>query len=186
MKDISKHYQHLTTDERFRLFVAALGRKDEQELDRLEDSCPRLNYSMQDYGYTAKKMRFMVFAMASALEGLRTDLMAALAFGLAMSYDGRETEDGDRCAEQMLNSFRKFMRVREGKRQGWRRFCDELSVDPDAIAAPFTEHVAMMERVLDNAYETSTDFVDNLDAEEKRIRGIADVEHRVLTEAWPS
>jgi len=64
--------------------------------------------------------------------------------------------------------------------------CDELGVDADVIAAPLTEHVATMERVLDNAFDSSTELVDDLDVEEERIRGIADAEYRVLTEAWPN
>ncbi len=60
MKDIAKHYALLSADERFRLFVAAVGRKDEQELDRLEATCPGRRYDAQDYEYTRRKSHFMV------------------------------------------------------------------------------------------------------------------------------
>ena len=41
-------YDRLSADERFRLTLAALARDDENELRRLEDSCPRHTYSMAD------------------------------------------------------------------------------------------------------------------------------------------
>jgi hypothetical protein len=67
--------------------------------------------------------------------------------------------------------------------KGWRRFCHDLGVDPDALAAPFTEHVEAMEYVLDRAYEAACQFVEDPDADERRVREIADAEHRVLSEA---
>jgi hypothetical protein len=40
-RERATYYPTLTADERFQLFVAALARDDDQELDRLEDTCPR-------------------------------------------------------------------------------------------------------------------------------------------------
>ena len=81
MKDIAKQYPLLTADERFRLFVEAMGRKDEQELDRLEATCPRRIYSAQEYEYARRKMHFTVLALTSAIEKLRVDLLASNALG---------------------------------------------------------------------------------------------------------
>jgi hypothetical protein len=41
-------YDQLQPGERFRLTLAALGRGDEDEVQRLETTCPRKNYSMAD------------------------------------------------------------------------------------------------------------------------------------------
>ena len=104
MKDISNHYQHLTAEERFRLFVQAMGRKDEQELDRLDNTCPRKTYTQQDWEYTNMKMTFTVYALASALEAVRTDLLAAIAMGLGLAVDD---DDPDK-ADSIMDAFKRL------------------------------------------------------------------------------
>ena len=79
MKDLSKHYEQLTADERFRLWTEAMGRKDDQELDRLEATCPRRRYDAQDYEYTRRKQRFCQLAFMTAIRHLENDLLTMLA-----------------------------------------------------------------------------------------------------------
>jgi hypothetical protein len=128
VKDISKQYPLLTADERFRLFVEAMGRKDEQELDRLEATCPRKHYTAQDYDYTQKKMRFIVYSLASALELLRLDLLAYVALMTALAADD---DTGDE--EKALSMFRQLMQLRQGKRNGWLQFCARIGVSPTRL-----------------------------------------------------
>ena len=45
---MSRHYAALTAPERFALVVEAMARRDSAEADRLEDTCPRLTYRMED------------------------------------------------------------------------------------------------------------------------------------------
>ena len=138
MKDLSRHYEQLTADERFRLWVEAMGRKDGQELDRLEATCPRRRYDAQDDDYTRRKRRFTVHALMSALQRLQIDLLASTALVVALANDD---SGNDSTSDKAIEAFRLFMRLRQGKRDGWLRFCDRIGVDPDAMTAPFLEYV---------------------------------------------
>ena len=48
---LAKHYDRLTPEERFRLFIEARARGDAGERRHLEKSCPRLIYEMNDKAY---------------------------------------------------------------------------------------------------------------------------------------
>ena len=48
---LTKFYEYLTPEERFRLFIAARARADAGECRNLEKSCPRLIYEMNDTAY---------------------------------------------------------------------------------------------------------------------------------------
>jgi len=51
---LSRHYDSLTPDERFKLALAALSRGDEDELLQLYATCPRKTYSMPDAAFHDK------------------------------------------------------------------------------------------------------------------------------------
>lgn len=138
MKDISKHYALLTPDERFRLFVEVIGRKDEQELDRLEATCPRRNYNAQDSEYTRKKWSFTVLALMTAVQKLRIELLASTALIVALAT---EANPNDTASAKAMEAFKTFIRLRQGKCDGWLQFCEGLGVNPDAMTAPFLENV---------------------------------------------
>jgi hypothetical protein len=48
---LTKFYEYLTPEERFRLFIEARARADAGECRNLEKSCPRLLYEMNDMAY---------------------------------------------------------------------------------------------------------------------------------------
>jgi hypothetical protein len=52
MKDLGKLYDRLRPEERVRAVLKAEARRDEQEVKRLIESCPRKTYSMADAAYT--------------------------------------------------------------------------------------------------------------------------------------
>lgn len=55
MRDnLAKFYNYLTTEERFRLAVIALGRQDNKEIEALKSTCPRINVSMLDPAFGEK------------------------------------------------------------------------------------------------------------------------------------
>ena len=178
MKDIAKQYPLLTAEERFRLFVEAMGRKDEQELDRLENTCPRRNYTMQDYDYTHRKMQFMVLALTSAIQKLRIDLLASTALVVALANDDNSN---DSAADKAIEAFKKFMRVRQGKRDGWLRFCEVVGVNPDAITAPYLENIEWAMSIAEGVSETLEE--DGGD-EPKNAELIATRELDALVDAW--
>ena len=48
---LSRHYDKLTAEERFRLVLEAKARDDTAELERLKRTCPTKTYSMSDAAY---------------------------------------------------------------------------------------------------------------------------------------
>jgi hypothetical protein len=48
---LRKFYDRLTPEERFRLYIEAIARGDDEEWRNLEKSCPRLVYEMNDRAY---------------------------------------------------------------------------------------------------------------------------------------
>ena len=51
---LHRHYDRLSSEERFRLDVLAMARGDEQESERLVRSCPRATYTTNERGFTAR------------------------------------------------------------------------------------------------------------------------------------
>jgi hypothetical protein len=61
---IAKHYGSLMPEERFRLILAASGRGDEAERDRLAHAGPRITLTMPDhsaYGHAFEELALLVF-----------------------------------------------------------------------------------------------------------------------------
>ena len=178
MKDLAKQYALLTADERFRLFVEALGRQDVQELDRLENTCPRHQYRAQEAQYTWKKAHFTILSLATALHKLRVELLATTALVIVLISD----DTGKQAAEeQALGALVRLMLLRRGIRDGWERFCEHIGADPNAVAAPFVEDTELAMRSTEAAFATlAADYPDEIN----NVAGIAEREFEALTDAW--
>src|SRR5215212_1512268 len=53
-KDLRRHYDRLTPEERFRLDLLAMARGDAAESERLVVSCPRFSYTMNDRKFAGR------------------------------------------------------------------------------------------------------------------------------------
>jgi hypothetical protein len=53
-KGLGRLYDRLSPEERFRLDVLALARGDEEESERLTATCPRRDYTMNDWGFVGR------------------------------------------------------------------------------------------------------------------------------------
>jgi hypothetical protein len=53
-KGLGRLYDRLTPEERFRLDVLAMARGDEEESERLTVTCPRRDYTMNDWGFVGR------------------------------------------------------------------------------------------------------------------------------------
>jgi hypothetical protein len=53
-KGLGRLYDRLTPEERFRLDVLALARGDQEESERLTSTCPRRDYTMNDWGFVGR------------------------------------------------------------------------------------------------------------------------------------
>jgi hypothetical protein len=65
---LSKLYDRLTLEERFRLDVEAMARGDAEESRRLVDTCPRRSYTMTDLGFSGRWDGAIQLCMAVLLD----------------------------------------------------------------------------------------------------------------------
>jgi hypothetical protein len=63
----SRNYRTLTAPERFALMVEALARDDQAEADRLEDSCPKLDYRHNDCEFRDRLQRSYTLALLACV-----------------------------------------------------------------------------------------------------------------------
>jgi hypothetical protein len=67
MDKLTRLYDRLTADERLRAFYDAAANKDPAEMDKLNATCPRRPYTMDDWAYTRSKIK--VHAITLGLHG---------------------------------------------------------------------------------------------------------------------
>lgn len=129
MKDLSRHYDQLTADERFRLFFDAAGRGDLQEMDRLNDSCPRKKYLTDDWEYMTKKLWFSMLALNESRAVARLEMIGALGLILMLAHE----EDDEKTA--VIEPILEAALVQRGATMAaWERFCGEAGVKPESVA----------------------------------------------------
>jgi hypothetical protein len=178
MSGLAKLYPSLTANERFRLWVEAMKRKDEQELDRLEATCPRRRYDAQDYEYTRKKTHFMVLALATALRNQSLDLLSCIGLVALLALDADAELEREEDAAKLLQT---LLQMRQARRDGWLRFCDRIGADADAMAGPFLGDLAWVERAL---LSVSENLPEGESRESVDPDAIATKEFEALIDAW--
>jgi hypothetical protein len=70
-KGLGRLYDRLTPEERFRLKVLALARGDEEESERLTATCPRRDYTMNDWGFVRRWEAAQELAMCTYVDVVR-------------------------------------------------------------------------------------------------------------------
>jgi hypothetical protein len=70
-KGLGRLYDRLTPEERFRLDVLALARGDEEESERLTATCPRRDYTMNDWGFVGRWEAARELAMLAHVDVVR-------------------------------------------------------------------------------------------------------------------
>jgi len=113
---VVKHYYLLTPEERFRLILAASGRGDEAERGRLGRSGAAKALSMPDHAPWA--LAFRELAQRAYLELLEE---------AARYLDALAAEDDAPDASGLALAAGFVLRL---KAEGWKRFCEGLSVPP--------------------------------------------------------
>ena len=158
-----------------------MGRKDDQELDRLEATCPRRRYDAQDYEYTRRKQRFCQLAFMTAIRHLEESAHnAGDCCRVGIRDRRRRTRGGSGSASGSIQEAHAGVSTWE-VRPGWLRFCERLGVNPDAMTAPFTEHV---ERAMDFAESVSEVLHEENADHPKSAEAIATRELDGLLDAW--
>lgn len=99
---LARHYGNLTPEERFRLILAAGGRGDEIEEDRLVSAAPRISLSMPEhapYGHAFDELALLVFIELQE-EAARYLEASARADDIQDLFGEDDEEDGDQADEE--------------------------------------------------------------------------------------
>jgi len=67
-KGLGNLYDRFTPEERFRLYIEAVHRGDEAEVERLLGSCPRKNYSMREFAFSGRCTASNTITMGVCIE----------------------------------------------------------------------------------------------------------------------
>lgn len=132
MTAITKLYDRLTPMERLSAFVEAAARKDLPELDRLNDTCPRKSYVMDDLAYTDGKRQLWLLA---AMVQIQVDRLGFGAIAALLKLAHGSPCDPDR--ESTLDATRNLLARMKGCLDGWDEFCAEVGVDGDVAFSAY-------------------------------------------------
>lgn len=126
--NLAKHYDTLTNDERLRLYIAAAARRDVEEIDTLDATCPQKSYRMMDYGFMRPRVRIAIMTLAYHGE-MRS--YAAQAYMLLTILLAKPEEDAeDKASEAVDIALGKFLDMYNA----WRISCEKNSYDPEELA----------------------------------------------------
>jgi hypothetical protein len=121
-KALAKLYDQLAPLERISLIVAAEARNDEDECRRLADTAPFTTLHVRDFRLTYQAVHLL------ALMFIAEQLDALANYWHAMWRLQTENDAGDWLFQRDCSAY--FVVCNS---DGWRRFCEELSFDPDAL-----------------------------------------------------
>ena len=134
MKTMDRLYERLTPTERFQIAVAAFGRGDLAEVDRLNDSTPYRTFTIQEPAYFDRLQRITWLALYVTVQA-RSRQTAALAVYAAMVLHTMRADDMDGDADEDDAKFEELCelcaeRISQLKAltSAWETFCEGLGV----------------------------------------------------------
>jgi hypothetical protein len=133
MNSLTRHYHTFTADERARLFAAALARGDEQELERLDETCPHRCYEGDDIEYTSHKFRLWIMALmhAQQLEQKKSVFFGAIS--LLAAHERGETEEDYKRMQFYKEMLKSVYSDHQAQEEAWKRFCADIGAEPDGL-----------------------------------------------------
>jgi hypothetical protein len=124
MTAITKHYDKLTTRERFALLHSAIKRGDDTELDALQRSAPRKSWSIPTTRGLVDAFQFLSTFHIMCMQENNT-LYTLL---LGMDEDIKKINIGGRPWIELLDLLQARTLSRDA---AWRAVCGEYGIDPD-------------------------------------------------------
>jgi hypothetical protein len=100
---------------------------------------------------------------------------------VALAEDDSEDQHRAELSDKAMEHFRKAMRIRKGKRDGWTPFCKAIGGDPDAMTKPFLGCMDSAMNLAEAGWEAME--VDCPDAKHE-AEAVATRECEALLEAW--
>lgn len=158
MSKLTTMYEKLTPDERLSAFIDAAARRDGEEMDRLNETCPRKTYIMEDIGYNQRKHWAIQITSALYGDAARIGLAACFGLGLTFAEDNEMAEKGEKV---LSNSVRRY----KAKMAAFGRFCEWAGLSADSMRKAIGETGSLpMELVV-----SVSDEVDPVEPTEEEI-----------------
>jgi len=155
MKDISKHYDILTPQERLVMTVEAMARGDMEEKNRLATSCPKKSYRINDDNYSMAYFRLLDLAMLYLLSAYRSLARANRAECAFIA--GRD----EALAVLKCHKVEQFT-----IQEAWKQFCIIIGMDGSQVFAAFGLDVTDLQRTpLDDGIVSDDEAVAGLVAD---------------------
>jgi hypothetical protein len=142
---VARRYGTLTPEERFRLILAASGRGDEAERTRLLSAAPRITLAMPDHAPFAQafhELALLIFIELLDVAAYYSEALDGADFADDEAEEGEAAEregaaelakEGSRkrpTGERFLDLAQGFGFMLRTKADGWKLFCERLSVPP--------------------------------------------------------
>ena len=137
MNKFNKLYETLTNEERIKLFIQALARNDDEELDRLDNSCPQRTYRMTDYEFKSKKINALIISAFHMLDSYQSLTLAMASLISLLAFEGNEDKKSEQNYEISKDCFNTSMALFKGREEGWKMFCDSIGIDPKQTREAF-------------------------------------------------
>lgn len=145
MKFPADLYEMLTAEQRARTFVEAVARRDEAELDRLNDSCPRYRYEAEDADYIRMRLGYCLVALLAHQEASYHAQAAGAAMVALMAIDGEKADALAETVRRALRRFREVYAALEG-------FCEHVGISPDVLRQAYFDWPNPMMEIVEAAF----------------------------------
>ena len=146
----TKIYERLTPNERFLAFVEAAARRDEEELDRLNVTCPMKTYQIEDPAYFLPKTSAMLITLIAHLDAAWHSELAGFSMVLLTLGSGKHEE-------KAIESLGIFVRRYRTHMDGFAKFCDAIGVNAENLRQAAGCRIGPMTEM---ALEIADDYVD--------------------------
>jgi len=133
MKNMDRLYERLTPVERFKIAIAAFGRKDLAEVDRLNGSAPYRSVRGQEPAYFERLRRLSQLASYLSVEARDLQLKAAVLFCVTITHAQTRSEASDAAFEQSAETCCSAIERFKSIRSAWEAFCAHVDLRPEDV-----------------------------------------------------
>ena len=175
LKQLQRRYDRLKEWERIPLLLAAEGRGDDDEYDRLRRTAPRTEWTIPDIGMAEQALNILSYMFA--VQQLET---ASTFFFMAWNF----VDDKGELAEETLLALEACNYFYSVNALAWTAFCKGLGIDP-ATLVKANHHSTVIEMITEGMLRhapTREDYCASVAARGKDPNEIMTVESR--TEYW--
>lgn len=137
MKMPIKIYERLTPDERFHAFVEAASRRDEEELDRLNATCPMKTCRIEDPDYFLRKTSAMIITFYAHIDAAWFSELTSFSMALLTLGSGKHEK-------LAIDSLGIFVRRYRTQMLGFEKFCEAIGVNAESMRQACGYRVGLM------------------------------------------